>query len=68
METVTVQRTIPAPADAVFEWISTAHNYTRARLVLRERLTEPGEDAPYGRNAVRTLTWAVGRFRAETGR
>ncbi|WP_165968619.1 hypothetical protein [Saccharopolyspora elongata] len=37
--------------------------YTRVRLVLRERLTEPGEDAPYGRNAVRTLTWAVGRFR-----
>ncbi|MFE7740750.1 SRPBCC family protein [Nocardia sp. NPDC057455] len=62
METITVERTIAAPVDAVFDWISNAHNYTRIPLVLHERLAVPGDEAPYGRGAVRVLIWAVGVF------
>ncbi|MGI5218575.1 SRPBCC family protein [Nocardia sp. CA-290969] len=62
METISVERTIAAPAPAVFEWISNAHNYTRIPLVLHERLREPGVDAPYGRGAVRVLIWVIGVF------
>jgi uncharacterized protein YndB with AHSA1/START domain len=62
METITVERTIAAPIDAVFDWISNAHNYTRIRLVLHERLAVRGDEAPYGRGAVRVLIWAIGWF------
>ncbi|MEU1981273.1 SRPBCC family protein [Nocardia sp. NPDC019395] len=62
METITVERTVAAPASAVFEWISNAHNYTRIPLVLYERLRVPGAEAPYGRGAVRFLVWVVGIF------
>ncbi|WP_433664787.1 SRPBCC family protein [Nocardia sp. CA-128927] len=64
METVTIERVIAAPAKDVFEWLADASNYPRAtRVVLRQQLTTPGEDAPYGRNAVRQLLWVVGWFR-----
>ncbi|WP_216917615.1 SRPBCC family protein [Nocardia noduli] len=63
METITVERVIDAPIDRVFEWLSVASNYTRAPIVLRERLVRPGTDAPYGEGAVRVLTWVIGRFR-----
>lgn len=62
METITVERTIAASGPSVFAWISDAHNYTRIPLVLHERLASPGEDAPYGRGAVRFLVWFVGVF------
>ncbi|MGW5381824.1 SRPBCC family protein [Nocardia sp. NPDC003963] len=62
METIIVERTIAAPASAVFDWISDAHNYTRIPLVLHERLAVPGEGAPYGLGAVRFLVWFVGVF------
>lgn len=62
METITVERTIGAPIGDVFDYVSTASNYTRSRLVLRERLERPGSDAPYGLGAVRVLLWVVGWF------
>ncbi|MEU1951429.1 SRPBCC family protein [Nocardia rhamnosiphila] len=62
METITVERVITAPPNAVFDWISTAHNYTRIPLVLHERLAVPGAGAPYGLGAVRFLVWCVGVF------
>ncbi|MEE4021771.1 SRPBCC family protein [Gordonia sp. PKS22-38] len=62
METVTAERVIEAPAEAVFDWISNAHNYTGIPLVLTERLATLGREAPYGTGAVRVLGWAVGWF------
>lgn len=62
MQTVTVERIIRAPQDAVFDFMSNAANFTRSPLVLRERLAEPGRQAPYGQGALRILTWAIGWF------
>lgn len=63
MHTITVEHTVAAPIGPVFEWLSDASNYTRSPVVLRARLTHHGVDAPYGRDAVRVLTWVMGRFR-----
>ncbi|MBA0047374.1 SRPBCC family protein [Mycobacterium sp. NPDC050853] len=62
METVTVQRTIAAPRQAVFDWISNAHNYTRIRGIFHEHVAEPGETARYGLGAVRMLVGVFGVF------
>ncbi|GAB2706000.1 hypothetical protein GCM10027089_30560 [Nocardia thraciensis] len=43
--------------------MSNADNYTHSSVVLRRRLVRPGADAPYGRAAVRDLTWVIGWFR-----
>lgn len=53
METLTVERTINAPIQDVFDWVSNSHNYIRVGIVLREHLQVPGEGAPYGVGAVR---------------
>lgn len=63
MQTVTVERTISAPQDEVFDFMSNAGNFTRSPLVLRQRLAEPGLHAPYGQGAVRILLWTIGWFR-----
>ncbi|MGH4035901.1 SRPBCC family protein [Actinomycetota bacterium Odt1-20B] len=63
METMTVERTIAAPIDEVFAWLTTTTNYTRSPLVLRCRLARRGEGAPYGVGAVRNHTWLIGWFR-----
>ncbi|OBB33144.1 hypothetical protein A5792_12085 [Mycolicibacterium peregrinum] len=63
MQTVTVERIIGASQDEVFEFMSNAANFTRSPLVLRQRLAEPGRQAPYGQGAVRILLWAIGWFR-----
>lgn len=63
MQTVTVERTVMAPVADVFERLSDASNYTRSMYVMRERLSEPGKDAPYGLGAIRQLTWIFGWFR-----
>jgi hypothetical protein len=55
METITIERTIAAPIDEVFDWLSNSHNYTRIPLVLAERLLIPGDGAPYGAGAVRRV-------------
>ncbi|MFI1917762.1 SRPBCC family protein [Nocardia sp. NPDC020380] len=62
METITVERTIPAPIDRVFEWCAVTTNYERSPWVLRDTLTRPGEDAPWGVGALRKHTWLLGRF------
>ncbi|MBU9764817.1 SRPBCC family protein [Mycobacterium sp. TNTM28] len=63
MQTVTVERTIAAPPEAVFDFLSNAANFTRSPLVLRQRLAEPGQGAPYGQGALRILFWVIGWFR-----
>ncbi|MEU7256591.1 SRPBCC family protein [Streptomyces rimosus] len=63
METVTVERVIPAPVDEVFAWLTTTTHYTRSPLALRCRLTRHGEGAPYGVGAVRSHLWLIGWFR-----
>ncbi|GGR88499.1 hypothetical protein GCM10010252_29170 [Streptomyces aureoverticillatus] len=63
METMTVERTIAAPIDEVFAWLTTTTNYERSRLVLRCRLARRGEGAPYGVGAVRSHLWAIGWLR-----
>ncbi|MGK5545116.1 SRPBCC family protein [Streptomyces sp. URMC 127] len=63
METVVVERTIDAPVDEVFAWLTTTTNYTASPLVVRCRLTRRGEGAPYGTGAVRSHLWVVGWFR-----
>ncbi|MFC8047878.1 SRPBCC family protein [Nocardia sp. NPDC057353] len=63
METIEVDRVIAAPVDEVFAWLADAGNYPRAGVVLRAWLTAPGVDAPFGRDAVRTLIWVIGWFR-----
>ncbi len=63
MQTITVERTIAAPQDAVFDFMSNAANFTRSPLVVRQRLAEPGLQAPYGQGAVRILLWTIGWFR-----
>ncbi|MWA08546.1 SRPBCC family protein [Streptomyces sp. BA2] len=63
METMTVERTIHAPIDDVFAWLTTTTNYTRSPLVLRCRLTRHGESAPYGVGAVRSHLWLIGWLR-----
>ncbi|WP_454789885.1 SRPBCC family protein [Mycolicibacterium lutetiense] len=63
MQTVTVERTIAASPDQVFDFLSNAANFTRSPLVLRQRLAEPGLQAPYGQGALRILVWAIGWFR-----
>ncbi|MBW5423877.1 SRPBCC family protein [Streptomyces sp. BG9H] len=63
METMTAERTIDAPVEDVFAWLTTTTHYTRSPLVLRCRLTRPGEGAPYGVGAVRGHLWLTGWFR-----
>ena len=63
METISVERVVPAPIDDVFGWLSDASNYTRSRWVVKERLVNRGESAAYGLGAVRQLTWLFGWFR-----
>ncbi|TCO60823.1 SRPBCC family protein [Actinocrispum wychmicini] len=63
MVTVKVERVVAAPIDEVFDWCATSSNYTRTPLVLRARLAEPGDGAPYGVGAVRLHTWAIGWFK-----
>ncbi|MFF7726825.1 SRPBCC family protein [Streptomyces sp. NPDC008001] len=63
METMTVERTIDAPVEEVFAWLTTTTNYTRSPLVLRCRLARSGEGAPYGAGAVREHLWLIGWFR-----
>ncbi|MRH93496.1 SRPBCC family protein [Nocardia sp. SYP-A9097] len=62
METITVERTIAAPIGQVFDWCATTTNYERSRWVLRDRLAEPGRDAPWGEGAIRVHTWFIGHF------
>lgn len=63
METITVERVVAAPVEEVFAWLATTTNYTRSPWVLRARLAQPGDGAPYGVGAIRLHTWLIGWFR-----
>ncbi len=63
MESITVERTVAAPIEQVFDWFATTTNYQRTIWVLRARLARPGRTAPYGVDAVRIHTWLIGWFR-----
>ncbi|MFI5719141.1 SRPBCC family protein [Nocardia sp. NPDC051750] len=63
MHTITVERTIPAPIDKVFDWFADSRNYARSPFVLRNRWARPGDAAPYGIGAVRVHLWVIGWFR-----
>jgi hypothetical protein len=63
METMTVERTIHAPIEEVFAWLTTTTNYTHSPLILRCRLTRRGAGAPYGVGAIRSHLWLIGWFR-----
>jgi uncharacterized protein YndB with AHSA1/START domain len=63
MQNISVERVVAAPIAEVFEWLSDASNYTQSRFVVRERLVQHGENAAYGLDAVRQLTWVFGWFR-----
>ena len=65
MQTVTVQRTIAAPIEDVFDWLSDSSNYTASPLVLSERVARPGQGARYGRGAIREITTVLAFFREE---
>jgi hypothetical protein len=63
MPTIVVQRVIPAPIADVFDWLSTATNYTKASLIFRSTLVEPGDDGAFGNGAVREVLTGAGWFR-----
>jgi len=63
VETITVERVVAAPVEEVFAWLTTTTNYTASPWVLRARLAEPGDGAPYGVGAIRLHTWLIGWFR-----
>jgi len=65
MITFTVQREIAAAPAAVFDWLVDSSNYTSAPLVLREQRSRDGEQAPYGRGAIREITAIGAWFREE---
>ncbi|MFT4188354.1 MAG: SRPBCC family protein [Aeromicrobium sp.] len=63
MAAITVTRTIAAPTEEVFDWLSDASHFPESsRIVLRSRLAREGREAPYGTGAVRVVTWVVGHF------
>ena len=62
MQTITVERTIPAPIDDVFAWIADTSHWERSPWVIRNRLATPGQQTAYGVGAVRSHLWWVGWF------
>jgi len=55
MRTVHVTRTIPAPADRVFDLLSDHANYDRFRGIGHSELIREGEPAPNGVGALRRI-------------
>jgi hypothetical protein len=63
MQTIAIERVVAASCAETFEWLADASNYTRSPFVVRARLVERGQGAPYGSGALRELTWVFGWFR-----
>jgi hypothetical protein len=63
MQTIAIERVVAASGAETFEWLADASNYTRSPFVVRTRLVERGQGAPYGSGALRELTWVFGWFR-----
>lgn len=62
MQTLTVEHTIAAPVDKVFDWFADSDNFAAAKSVLKNRLVTPGSNSPYGVGAIRNVTWFFGRY------
>ncbi|GAB0101779.1 SRPBCC family protein [Nocardia sp. JMUB6875] len=65
MRTVDVERTIPAPAPDVFDWLTDVANYQRVPLVRRVTLVRPGDTAGNGAGAVRLVVTPLLRLTEE---
>lgn len=55
MRTVHITRTIPAPAEAVFDRLADHANYERFRPIHRSELLREGDPAPNGVGALRRI-------------
>jgi ribosome-associated toxin RatA of RatAB toxin-antitoxin module len=55
MRTIHVTRTIPAPAEAVFDLLADHANYDQFRPIQASRLLREGEPAPNGVGALREI-------------
>ncbi|HEY3191507.1 MAG TPA: SRPBCC family protein [Solirubrobacterales bacterium] len=62
MRTVRVKRTIPAPAEQVFDLLADHANYDRFRPVRRSELLTEGEPPPNGIGAMRRVLIGPLRF------
>ncbi len=60
MQTLTVERTIAAPIEHVFDWMSDPARYRASFAVLRCEWTHPGVDDKHGVGARRKVTWLFG--------
>jgi uncharacterized protein YndB with AHSA1/START domain len=58
MHEVRVVRTIAAPIEDVFEWMTNSDNYRRVPGVFVARLVQPGTPAPQGPGAIREVVTA----------
>jgi len=65
MITLTVERTIPAAPEAVFDWLADPRHYVAAPLILRIRPTRDGTNEPLGVGAQREVTVLGAWFREE---
>lgn len=62
METIIVERTIPAPVESVYDWCAETTNWQSSSWVLRNRLKQPGNPERWGAGAVRSHLWSIGWF------
>ena len=65
MRTTTVERTIPAPPERVFDVLTDHANYDRFRDVSSSKLLKEGEPPPNGVGAFRRLKVGLLRFEEE---
>ncbi|WP_024802101.1 SRPBCC family protein [Nocardia sp. BMG51109] len=65
MRTVDLERTIQAPVDDVFDWLTDATNFQRAIWVRRVTLVRPGNVAEHGVGAVRLIVTPLLRVTEE---
>ena len=65
METITVERTIPAPVESVYDWCADTTHWQSSSWVLRNRLKQAGEPDRWGAGAVRSHLWSIGWFLEE---
>ncbi len=69
MQTVTVQHTIAAPIEQVFDWLADTNNYRQIPLVRTAEVTRTSPDGGQGVGAVRVVTtWAGAKYTEEITR
>lgn len=65
MVSLTVERTIAAPPEAVFDWLQDAENLRYGRVVLRVKRTRDGAGSAWGKGAQREVLAVGGWFRED---